>query len=316
VAETLAIKNAAIVGATGPTGIHLAAALAEAKIGVRAISRNAAHLAITFPDETVEKRAADATDANALAAAVEGCDLVVDCIGLPGDQMALHEVTARNIAGAAQQTGARLLQVSSTWAYLPLQGGVINEDHPRTGGGSFIRARRAAEDVMREAGAAILHLPDFYGPHAAIGPLTEALKAVARGKPMTWIGPADIAREYVYVPDAMAVAAKVAVQPEAYGKDWVVPGAGPVTAREIADHVAAHLGHKVRLIKAGPFMLRLVSLFNSELRSFMQMVPEYVKPVRYDGARLEALIGVSPVTPYAEGIAATLDWLADAGRAS
>ncbi|MEJ2120941.1 MAG: NAD(P)H-binding protein [Alphaproteobacteria bacterium] len=308
-AEQLSIKRAAIVGATGPTGIHLAAALDKAGIGVRAISRSAEKLAAAFPDEAIEKRAADATDANALAAAVEGCDLVVDCIGLPGDQMALHEVTARNIASAAQQTGARLLQVSSTWAYLPLQGAVINEDHPRTGGGSFIEARRAAEEVMREAGAAILHLPDFYGPHAAIGPLTEALKAAARGKPMSWIGPADVAREYVYVPDAMAIAARVAVEPEAYGQRWVVPGAGPVTAREIADHVAAHLGHKVRLITAGPFMLRLVSLFNSELRSFMQMVPEYMKPVRYDGARLEALIGAVPATPYETGIAATLDWL-------
>ncbi|MDH3234108.1 MAG: NAD(P)H-binding protein [Alphaproteobacteria bacterium] len=309
-APRLRFKKAAIVGATGPTGIHLAAALADAKTGLRVISRNSARLAATFPDQAFEKRAADAVDAAAIAAAVEGCDLVVDCIGLPGEAMHLHEVTARNIAHAATAAGARLLQVSSYWAYLPLRGEVINEDHPRSGGGPYIRARRAAEDAMLEAGAAVLNLPDFYGPHVAVGPLTEALKALARGKPMMWIGPDDLAREHVYVPDAMAVAARVAVEPDAYGHRWVVPGAGPVTARALADHAGDHLGHKVRLITAGPMMLRLVSLFNRELRGFMQMVPEYLKPVRYDGTRLEALIGKSPVTPYAEGVAATLVWLA------
>lgn len=307
--EQLAIKKAAIVGATGATGIHLAGALRAAGIGVRVVSRSAGKLAAAFPDAAIDKRAADATDAAAVVAAVEGCDLVVDCIGLPGDRMALHEVTARNIARAATGMGVRLLHVSSCWAYLPLEGDVVDEDHPREGGGPFIRARRAAEDVMLEAGAAVLNLPDFYGPHVAIGTLTEALRAVAKGKPMMWLGPADVAREYIYVPDAMAVAVRVAVEPEAYGKRWVVPGAGPVTASEIADHVAAHLGHRVRLVTAGPVMLRVVSLFNSELRSFMQMVPEYVKPVRHDGTRLHALIGAAPATPYGDGIATTLDWL-------
>jgi hypothetical protein len=39
--------------------------------------------------------------------AIEGCKLVYDCIGLPGDQMHLHPVTARNIAGALRHTKAR-----------------------------------------------------------------------------------------------------------------------------------------------------------------------------------------------------------------
>jgi len=308
-AETLTIERAAIVGATGATGIYLAPALQAAGTAVRVVSRSAEKLAAAFPDPAVEKRAADASDADALAAAVEGADLVVDCIGLPGDRMALHEVTARNIVRAAAGSGARLMHVSSCWAYLPQQRDVIDEDHPRAGGGTFIKARRAAEEVMLGAGAAVLNLPDFYGPHVAIGTFTEALRAVAKGKPMMWLGPTDIAREYIYVPDAMAAAARVALAPGAYGHRWVVPGAGPVTAREIADHVAAHLGHRVRLVSAGPAMLRLVSLFNSELRSFMQMVPEYLKPVRYDGTRLKALIGDVPATPYGAGIAATLDWL-------
>jgi nucleoside-diphosphate-sugar epimerase len=303
------LRKAAIVGATGPTGIHLGAALAKENIAVRAVSRSEANLATAFPGGDVEKVAADATDEAAVARAVEGCDVVFDCIGLPPDAMQLHEVTARNIAGAASKAGARCVQVSSYWAYMPLTRELIDESHPRVGGPPFARARRAAEDAMLEGRAAVLNLPDFYGPHVRIGTLIEALKAAAAGKAMPWIGSGDVARDAIYVPDAMAAAVKVARQPGAYGHRWIVPGGGPISGREMAAIAGRHLGRKVRLFAAPPFMLRLVSLFNAELRGFMPLVPEYVKPLRFDGTRLHKLIGELKVTPHETAIAATLDWL-------
>jgi putative NADH-flavin reductase len=84
----------AIVGATGPTGIHLVAELRRNTAVVRAIARDMDKLARLFPDTAVEKRAADILDADATLRAVEGCDLVYDCIGLPGDRMHLHPVTS------------------------------------------------------------------------------------------------------------------------------------------------------------------------------------------------------------------------------
>ena len=54
---------------------------------------------------------------------------------------------------------------------------------------------------------------------------------------------------------------------------------------------------------------QLISLFNNDLRGFMQMVPEYLKPVSYDATRLEGLIGKPTLTSYETGIPATLDWL-------
>lgn len=308
-AETLTLKKAAIVGATGPTGIHLAASLAAEGIAVRAVSRSAANLAGAFPDPKVEKIAADAADADATARVVEGCDVVFDCIGLPPDAMDLHEVTARNVVAASRNASARCVQVSSYWAYMPLVRELIDEDHPRTGGPPFARARRAAEDAMLAGGAAVLNLPDFYGPHVRIGILIEALKAAANGKPMPWIGSGDVARDAIYVPDAMAAAVRIARQPGAYGQRWIVPGSGPITGRELAALAGRHLGRKVRLFAAPPVMLRLVSLFNAELRGFMPMVPEYVKPLRFDGTRLARLIGDRTVTPHETAIAATLDWI-------
>ena len=56
----------AIVGATGPTGIHLVTELRKAVATVRVIARSMHKLAQLFPDAAVEKWEADIRDAGAL----------------------------------------------------------------------------------------------------------------------------------------------------------------------------------------------------------------------------------------------------------
>jgi hypothetical protein len=69
------------------------------------------------PDRPSSRNRADIRESNATLLAIEGCNIVYDCIGLPGDQMHLHPATARNIADALRNTKARCVQVSSYWAY-------------------------------------------------------------------------------------------------------------------------------------------------------------------------------------------------------
>jgi hypothetical protein len=57
---------------------------------------------------------------------------------------------------------------------------------------------------------------------------------------------------------------------------------------------------------APPWLLRLLSLFKADLRGFMQMVPEYAKPLSFDGAKLERLLGPTARTPYEEALHATV----------
>jgi nucleoside-diphosphate-sugar epimerase len=306
---TLTLAEAAIVGATGSTGIHLAAALGAAGIGVRVVARRAEALARLFPSAAIEKTPADALDADALARAVAGCDLVVDCIGLPAGEMHNHAPTARNIAAAVKGTGARLLQVSSFWAYLPIRRLPLDEAHPRAGGNAYIEARRAAEDILQNAGAAIVNLPDFFGPHVQASALQVPLADAAKGRAMNWIGPKTLAREYVFVPDAMRLVVELARRPEAYGERWVFPGSGPLTGAEAAAIASRHLGRKVKLRTAGTVLMRLVSLFNRSAREFLPMLPHYLQPIRYDAGKLARLLGPLRTTPYEEAIPQTLDWL-------
>ena len=296
----------AILGATGPTGIHLAAALRKEGTPVRVVARDRGKLERLFPDPAIDKYAADVLDAQQTLRAVEGCDLVYDCIGLPGDQMHLHPVTARNIAEALERTNARCVQVSSYWSYYPQVRAEMNETHPRLGGPPWVVWRRDAEDILFAAGAAILHLPDFYGPQVHVSTLQNALMEAANGQTVNWLGKPVTPREYIYVPDAMRIAAEIGRRPQAFGAHWCLPGSGPLSGHQFAGR---HLGHRVKLRGAGMMVLRLVALFNKDLRGLMQVVPDYLKPVSYDAGKLTALLGPQAMTSYEDGIAATLDWL-------
>lgn len=304
----------AILGATGPTGFHLAAELRKAGTPVRVVARDRGKLERLFPDSVIDKHPADLTDAQQTLRATDGCDPVYDCIGLPGDQMHLHPVTARNIAEALERTKARCVQVSSYWSYYPQLHPEMNESHPRLGGPPWVVWRRDAEDILFAAGAAILHLPDFYGPQVHVSTLQNALMEAVQGKTVNWLGKPITPREYVYVPDAMRIAVEVGRRPEAFGAHWCLPGAGPLSGRQFADIASVHLGRRVKLRGAGMMALRLVSLFKKDLRGLLQVAPNYMKPVRYDAGKLIDLLGPQAMTPYEDGIGATLDWLAGRAR--
>jgi len=302
-------RRAVIIGATGPTGIQLARELVSRGDRVRVVSRGAAHLEATFADLEVEAVAADALDDEATRAAVAGADLVFDCIGLPPDRMHLHRTAASSIAAAAKRAGARCVQVSSFWPYLPVRRLPVDESHPREGGNDYIRARREAEDVMLAAGAAVAQLPDFFGPHVHTSTLQRPLEEAAAGSAMSFMGAATVEREYAFIPDAMAAVARLADREEAYGRTWVIPGSGPLSARHAAAIASDHLGREVKVKGAPGWMLRLLALVSSDLRAFAPMLPHYTRPIRYHAGRLRALVGEVRTTPYEQAIPATLDWI-------
>ncbi len=305
----LSFAKAAIVGAAGPTGIHLARELLARRIAVRVISRNLANLTRVFPQPDIERGAADARDGAALAEALAGCDLVVDCIGLPAERMADHPRTAANVAAAARRTGARIVHVSSFWPYLPIRRLPVDETHPRSGGNGYIEARRAAEDILEAAGGAVVQLPDFFGPDVHTSTLQSALAEAAAGRTMNWLGPPSVAREYIFMPDAMRLVAELSSRDEAYGQRWIFPGAGPLAGNDVAARATAHLERTVKMRASGLAMVRLASLFVPALRQFLPMVPHYIQPMRYNSEKLARLLGPMQLTPYERAIPATLDWL-------
>ena len=309
----LTFERVAVVGATGPTGQEIAGWFRQRGTAVRVVSRSVESLARRFPDPAIERHPADARDPTALLGAIEGCDLVVNCIGLPAEQMADHPRIASNLAEAVASTGARCLTISSWWSYMPVRCLPVSEQSPREAGPRWARHRRWAEDILGEAGAAVIQLPDFFGPSVRDSILQRPLRQAVAGRAMSWVGDAGVERDYIYVPDAMRLAGEIAHHGEAYGERWLIPGSGPISGRGIAELASGILGRRVRIRAAGPMLLRLVSLFDADLRAFMPLVPEYVRPVRYEGARLQALLGPRPRTPYEIALRLTLQSIAEGG---
>jgi nucleoside-diphosphate-sugar epimerase len=303
------LEQVAIVGATGPTGIHLGRELVARGRRVRVISRSTANLEAAFPAQDVERVAADALAVEEMREAVAGCDLVVNCIGLPADRIDQHEVAARAVVAGADATGARCLHVSSYWAFLPVQRLPVDEEHPRVDGNPYIQARRRAEDVFLAAGGAVAHLPDFFGPEVHTSTLQRPLEEAVEGRAMGFLGAADCEREYAYVPDAMHMVANLLDRDEAYGRSWIVPGSGGLSPERAGEIAGRHLGRPVKVRAAPRYILEIMSAFSPTLRAFRPMLPHYVKPIHFDGSRLRGLLGEAATTPYEESIPATLDWL-------
>jgi hypothetical protein len=71
-----------------------------------------------------------------------------------------------------------------------------------------------------------------------------------------------------------------------------------------------HLGRQFKFRSVSMTTLRVISLFNKDLRGLLQVAPDYMKPVRYDAHKLQGLLGPQQMTSYGDGIGNTLAWIA------
>lgn len=300
--------KAAVLGATGPIGRRLTAALLEREIEVRAVSRNPGNLERDFGGLPAERRAADLEDPRAAVDAVRGCDLAIHAVGLPAELFDRHVPIARNVADACREAGARAFLVTSYWSYGPGDEAPMPESRPRSGDSEKAVIREREEEVFLEVGGAVARLPDFYGPEEGLSLLNDALDAVRRGETATWPGDPEAPRDFLYYGDAGRLLVELALREEAYGEAWNVPGSGAEPPRAILERAARIAGSELRLRRISRWMARLVSLFRSDVRGFLDVMPLYEAPLILDTSKLEGLLGRPEITPYDEGLRATIAW--------
>jgi hypothetical protein len=173
----------------------------------------------------------------------------------------------------------------------------------------WVRHRREAEDILCEAGAAILHLPDFYGPQVHISTLQNALNEAASGKPSTGSARRMYNANTSMSPMPCASPPLSALTPRPSACIGACPAAVRSAGRQVADIAGRHLGRPVKLRSVGLTTLRIVGLFNKDLRGLLQVAPDYMKPVRYSAHKLQGLLGPPQMTSYDVGIGQTLAWI-------
>lgn len=305
------LRRAALFGATGSLGRHLARELLGRGIEVRAISRSREHLERDFGGMDVDLHPADLAQPAAACRVAEGCDVLFHCVGLPLAAYETHVRLARSTAEAMRVSGARAVAASSYWSFGPVGSTRLAEDDAPVPGCVPCEVRRRMEDVLLGAGAAVAIFPDFYGPMATLSILNDGLAALVAGRKVRWPGDPDAPREFIFLPDAARLACDLAAHPGSEGRRWNVPGGEALSPRELLEEAGNIAGQKARVSALRGWMVRLAALVRSDARELTSILPLYESPIGLDASRLRGLLGDLELTPYREGIRATLDWLGE-----
>jgi len=170
--------NVLVTGATGKVGSRLAKRLAQRGDQVRALVRDrarAAHLG----DARIELVVGDLLDADSLAGAVRGVDVVVHCAAFfrgatPEQAHAVNDLGTRHLAHAARRAAVRRLCFTSTGLVYGSTGGrLAREDDDCAPTAAYPVSKLAAERFLlaiEDLDVRVLRLPFVYGdgdPHIA-----------------------------------------------------------------------------------------------------------------------------------------------------
>ena len=299
-----------ILGANGTIGRELSQLLPQYTNAIRQVGRNPRK--VNASDETVT---ADLLDAQAVAKAVQGCDVAYLVAGLKYDTTVWQEQwpkVMRHTIDACKRHGTRLVFFDNVYAYGKVDG-PMTEDTPYApcSKKGEVRARIATtlmEEVKcGELQAMIVRAADFYGPGATLSlthsTVTERLKA---GKTSQWVGNAKATHTFTYTPDAGRSVAVLGNTASAYGQVWHALTSKEAMNGEAYVRLACELADKPYGIQVAPrWMLGIMGLFVPVLRENMEMMYQFEHDYRFDSSKVERAFQLS-ATPYRDGIAAAL----------
>ena len=301
----------AVTGGSGFIGSHVVDALLARDVDVRLVDR---HESRYHPNGRTSTVLTNLREADAVRAAVDGCDAVVhlaaaaDVGQVVADPRASEDVNTRgtlNVLEAARDAGVgRVLYASTIWVYGEQADGVVDEDSfvgiPRH---FYTATKLAGEMYVRSLSElygfehTILRFGIPYGPRAReAAVLPTFVRRAHAGQPITIAGGGVQSRRFVYVEDLADGVAR-ALAPVAANRTYNLVSEQDVTVLELAE-VVRELVAPVELIhvdgRAADFQGAIVS-----------------------GERAARELGWRARTPFREGARRYVEWfLATQGPAN
>ncbi|MEO1766425.1 NAD-dependent epimerase/dehydratase family protein [Thiobacter aerophilum] len=253
----------------------------------------------------------DLLDPASLARACEGIETVFHCAGLADadtrDEALLWRVNVegtKNLLEAAGRAGVRRFVFFSSVKAMAEPGDECpDEDWPGEPATSYGRAKRAAEAAVFEAGTrwgmhlVSLRLAVVYG-RGNRGNLWKMAQAVKKG----WFPPLPETgnrRSLVHVDDVVAAARRVAEDPRANGRTYIVADPRPYSTREIYDAMRGALGLPPIQWAVPQGAIRLVGLMGRRGRA---LVDRLLGSACYSPARIEAELGFRAQIGLGDGL--------------
>ena len=299
------ILHSVVLGA-GPVGRAVTERLA---------ARGARPTVLTRRGTTVTggaSHAVDVTDADAIAAAIAGADVVFQC-AQPAYHRWVEEFPPfqRNVVDACERSGAVLVAVENLYGYGPSPAPFTEDTpmQPNTRKG-VVRAQMwddlAAAHAAGRIRAAAVRASDFFGPGVHLSSFGQRFFGpLVAGKPAGVFGDPDALHSVTFVPDLAEALVRVAEQPEAWGRAWHAPTAPAITQRELVELAAraASVAPRIRVVR--PWMLRFAGVFDAGAKEMIEMLYEFDRDFVVDSSAYERAFGVAP-TSLAESIPTTV----------
>ncbi|ADU06651.1 monooxygenase FAD-binding protein [Micromonospora sp. L5] len=282
-----------IVGA-GPVGTATARLLAERGERVRVVTRRG-----TGPEHpAIERVAADAADADRLAALTEGADALHNCANpqyhtWPTDWPPL----AAALLTAAERSGAVLATVGNLYGYGPVDA-PMTEATPlaATGVKGRVRNRMWADALAahRAGRARVTEVrgSDYIGLGGTSLPMMVLPKVLAGHRvflPVAW----DAPHTWTYVGDVARTLVAAATDPRAWGRAWHVPSAPPMAMRALADRAAKRAGAPAPRLTRMPYpVLWLGGLADPFAREMRETAHQFAGPFVMDSTAASETFGI------------------------
>jgi nucleoside-diphosphate-sugar epimerase len=299
-----------VVFGAGPLGKWTARELVALGKRVRMVNRSGK--AGGLPAE-VELVASDAYDVNANMRVTKGAYTVYQCA-----QPHYHEwvekfpALQKAILDAAAANEARLIVGDNLYMYGDTGGQLICENLPYLAHTRKGKLRAEMSKAVIEAHrsgkvrAAIGRASNFFGPddHAVTD---YVIRPAVQGKTVNMMGRLDQPHTYTYVADFGKLLATLGTHDESLGQVWFTPSPEPVTQSNILHLLEAEVGHTVKVMVGGQVTMRLLGLFNPDIRESVEMMYEWTQPFIVDTGKAAKAFGLTP-TPLKRAIHATVEW--------
>jgi nucleoside-diphosphate-sugar epimerase len=299
-----------VITGAGPVGWTVAEQLAERGHSVRILTRSG-----NGPEHPlIEKRAVDASDAAALAAAVTGAAAVFHCIHGSAYSAAAwrRELPAAEavVLETAGRQGAVVVFPESLYSYTRPEE-VMTEDSERAAesGKRGVRAALLAARAASATDTVSVVASDFYGPRARMAHAGERMvPSVLKGTPIRVIGDPDAPHSFTYVPDLTAAMIAAAGLPRTPDRVLHAPTLPALTQRLLVGALAAAAGVSApRLTGTSGKVVRALGLVMPSMREIGELAYQFDRPFVMDSTASEQLLGLSP-TPLKRAAGETVQW--------
>jgi nucleoside-diphosphate-sugar epimerase len=298
-----------ILGAGGVIGTELVKDLVSKRQSIRLVARKCR--STTGAAQVV---VADVSDLDQTISAVNGSSVVYLLVGLKYDTnvwRALWPRIMRNAIEACKRANAKLIFFDNVYMYGKVSGPMTEETpfNPVSRKGE-IRAQVATMLLgeMKGGGvqALIARSADFYGPGARTSVANILVfDKLAKQEKASWLVNDSVPHSFTFTPDAARSLVMLGSSETSWNQTWHLPTAlSPPAGSNFIRLTAAQFGVEPHYRVLTPLMLKLVGVFNPDVRELGEMLYQYDSPYVFDSTKFTKAFGFEP-TAYADGVKET-----------